>query len=153
QERKVAFAASRTVESVRNNDGQIASLIIREHQPIEARVEVSAEPAGEDLLRVTILLRNLTPLPATDTRDGVLLHSLVSAHKILTLRGAEFVSLIDPPERAREAALHCRNMGTFPVLAGEDGERDVMLSSPIILYDYPQIAPESAGELCDGTEI
>ena len=28
-----------------------------------------------------------------------------------------------------------------------------MLASPIILYDYPQIAPESAGALFDGTEI
>ena len=28
-----------------------------------------------------------------------------------------------------------------------------MLSSPIILYDYPQIAPESPGSLFDGTEI
>jgi hydrogenase maturation protease len=28
-----------------------------------------------------------------------------------------------------------------------------MLSSPIILYDYPQIAPESAGDLFEGTEI
>jgi len=28
-----------------------------------------------------------------------------------------------------------------------------VLSSPIILYDYPQIAPESAGDLFDGTEI
>ena len=28
-----------------------------------------------------------------------------------------------------------------------------MLASPIILYDYPQIAPESPGDLCDGTEI
>jgi hypothetical protein len=28
-----------------------------------------------------------------------------------------------------------------------------LLSSPIILYDYPQIAPESAGDLFDGTEI
>ena len=28
-----------------------------------------------------------------------------------------------------------------------------MLSSPIILYDYPQIAPESPGDLFDGTEI
>ena len=33
------------------------------------------------------------------------------------------------------------------------GRRDLMLSSPIILYDYPQIAPESPGDLCDGTEI
>jgi len=28
-----------------------------------------------------------------------------------------------------------------------------MLSSPIILYDHPAIAPESAGDLFDGTEI
>jgi hypothetical protein len=39
------------------------------------------------------------------------------------------------------------------VLAGEEGQRDGMLSSPIILYDYPQIAPESPGDLFDGTEI
>ena len=28
-----------------------------------------------------------------------------------------------------------------------------MLSSPIILYDYPQVAPESPGDFFDGTEI
>jgi hypothetical protein len=28
-----------------------------------------------------------------------------------------------------------------------------MLSSPVILYDYPQIAPESPGDLFDGCEI
>jgi len=44
-------------------------------------------------------------------------------------------------------------MGTWPVLVGEPGQRDTMLSSPIILYDYPQIAPESPGALFDGTEI
>ncbi|MGA3205439.1 MAG: hypothetical protein ABSF12_23325 [Bryobacteraceae bacterium] len=30
---------------------------------------------------------------------------------------------------------------------------DKMLAAPIILYDYPQIAPESSGDLFDGTEI
>ena len=39
------------------------------------------------------------------------------------------------------------------MLVGEEGQRDTLLSSPIILYDYPQIAPESAGDLFDGTEI
>jgi hypothetical protein len=39
------------------------------------------------------------------------------------------------------------------VLVGEIGERKMMLASPIILYDYPQIAPESPGDLFDGTEI
>ena len=41
------------------------------------------------------------------------------------------------------------------MLVGEADKkvRDTMLSSPIILYDYPQIAPESAGDLFDGAEI
>ena len=38
-------------------------------------------------------------------------------------------------------------------MVGEEGERSMMLSSPIILYDYPQVAPESHGDLFDGTEI
>ena len=53
----------------------------------------------------------------------------------------------------RDAAAGCHNVGTWPVLVGEAGERDCMLSSPIILYDYPEIAPESPGDLFDGTEI
>ncbi len=28
-----------------------------------------------------------------------------------------------------------------------------MLSSPIVLYDHPEVAPESPGDLYDGTEI
>jgi hypothetical protein len=39
------------------------------------------------------------------------------------------------------------------VLVGEEGEHDTVLSSPIILPDYPQVAPESPGDLFDSTEI
>jgi hypothetical protein len=39
------------------------------------------------------------------------------------------------------------------VLIGEEGESQVILSSPIILYDHPAVAPESAGDFCDATEI
>ena len=88
------------------------------------------------------------------SRDEALMRSLVSTHTILGVReGGEFVSLLDPPEAFREIAASCRNTGTWPVMAGEEGTHDCMLSSPIILYDYPQIAPESAGDLFDGTEI
>src|SRR5262249_40423684 len=45
------------------------------------------------------------------------------------------------------------NDGTFPVLVGGPGDTDVVLSSPIILYDHPAVAPESAGDFCDATEI
>ena len=81
------------------------------------------------------------------------MQSLVSTHTILGVQGGEFVSLLDPPAGLREQVARCRNVGTWPVLVGEPGLRDCMLSSPIILYDYPEIAPESAGDLFDGTEI
>jgi hydrogenase maturation protease len=86
-------------------------------------------------------------------REDVLAHCLVSAHTILTVERGEFVSLLDPPAELRELAAECHNLNTWPVLAGTPPARDTMLSSPIILYDYPEIAPESAGDLFDGTEI
>jgi len=86
-------------------------------------------------------------------REQALLRSLASTHTILGIQDGTFVSAVDPPESLRELAAHCQNIGTWPVLLGEEGQRDTMLSSPIILYDYPQIAPESSGDLFDGTEI
>jgi hypothetical protein len=61
--------------------------------------------------------------------------------------------MLDPPEWARSEVDGCHNAGMFPVLAGVDGRRDVILASPIILYDHPSIAAESPGDLYDGTEI
>jgi len=152
--KKFTFPANRTIEPVHDEGARVALLIAREQQALSGEVEVFAEPLVRDLWRVTVRLENLTLSEnRPQNRDGTLLRSLVSAHKILTIRGGEFVSLIDPPEFCAHAAEECKNVGTYPVLAGEEGHRDVMLSSPIILYDYPQIAPESAGDLCDGTEI
>jgi hypothetical protein len=39
------------------------------------------------------------------------------------------------------------------VLAGAPGQSDLLLAAPIILYDHPQVAPESPGDLFDATEI
>jgi hypothetical protein len=87
------------------------------------------------------------------SRDHVLLRSLISVHSILHVECGEFISLLDPPEQYKAAAAGCQNAGGWPVLAGEQGQRDLILSAPIILYDYPEIAPESPGDLCDGCEI
>jgi hypothetical protein len=76
--------------------------------------------------------------------------SLVAVHTMLAVDGGRFVSLLDPPEGAATAVADCRNDGAFPILVGDD---DVVLSSPIILYDHPEVAPESPGDLYDATEI
>jgi hypothetical protein len=39
------------------------------------------------------------------------------------------------------------------VLAGKKGTRNQLFASPIILYDYPEIASESRADSCDATEI
>jgi len=101
-------------------------------------------------------VKNLTPLernPDQTSRDAALMQSLVSAHTLLGAVNGQFVSLLEPPEDLKNLATCCQNLGAWPVLVGAEGERDTMLASPIILYDYPQIAPESPGDLFDGTEI
>jgi hypothetical protein len=102
---------------------------------------------------VRVRVENHTPfLAAAAPRSEMLRHSLVAAHTLLHLSDGTFISLLEPPEWAAAAAGSCDNQHTWPVLVGE-GRRDVILSSPIILYDYPELAPESPANLHDSTEI
>jgi hydrogenase maturation protease len=155
RQRPFALPGGRRVETVRGEGGQIVGALVREQRPVEGVVEAGAREVGDGLYRVALRVANRTSLAGAGEpgRDEVLLHALVSTHALLGVSGGEFVSLLDPPERWREAASGCRNVGTWPVLAGEERRRDTMLSSPIILYDYPQVAPESPGDFFDGTEI
>jgi hypothetical protein len=121
---------------------------------IEGRVETETERLADALFKIRLSIVNSTPGGSgVSQRDEVLLLSFVSTHTILSVDDGEFISLLDPPEDLRGSVAMCHNIGTYPVLVGEEGRRDAMLSSPIILYDYPKIAPESPGALFDGTEI
>ncbi len=120
---------------------------------------LGAAPVAGDVIRLSIRIQNLSPntgdqsqaLSARELQPSPTL--MLSCHTLLGVENGAFVSQIDPPEAYRVAAAACHNIGTWPVLAGREGERALMLSSPIILYDYPQIAPESRGDFYDGTEM
>lgn len=149
------FDATRELEPLRNARGVIEGVIVRESEALSGSVEIDLNECRDGLIKVTARLRNLSVYETLDPEDRgqALKYSLVSAHTILGAEGGQFVSLIDPPLEFWDLAMECENLGTWPVLVGEVGARDAMLSSPIILYDYPQIAPESPGSLFDGTEI
>ena len=146
----------RRVEPVNSAAGRLVGRTVRRRWPVLGSVKLSAErlegPYG--LVRLRLVLENATAWndPGAD-RSVALRHSLVAAHSLIGIDQGVFLSLLDPPEWAKPAAEACQNLHTWPVLIGDEGRRDAMLSSPIILYDHPTIAPESPGDLFDATEI
>jgi len=111
-------------------------------------------PGPWQALRLQFRTENRTVVdPVPPRREDALPTALVAAHLIITASGGEFISMTDPPMWAKAAVDECENVGGWPVLADPDGGREVMLSAPIILYDHPELAPESPGDLYDGTEI
>lgn len=152
--REFSFQFPGKEESLRKASNQ-DQLCITRQQALEGCVEIGADLITPQLFRLRVRVKNLTQLREAGkrTRGEILLHSFVSSHTILNIEDGEFVSLLDPPDDLREIAAASENIGCWPVLVGEAGERDCMLSAPIILYDYPQVAAESAGDFYDSTEI
>ena len=149
------FSAHREVEPLRGEAGDIVGVIVREWEHLSGAIEVSGTYLCDDLFKITVLIRNDSHFAATSEalREEAVLFSLVSTHTILGVEHGAFLSLLEPPAEYESLVAECKNIGTWPVLVGEDDSQQVVLSSPIILYDYPQIAPESTGSLFDGTEI
>lgn len=147
--RAVAFEAAggEAVEPL----GEGAALV-RGWEPLRGRLDVAAVPLRDGVWRVSAGFENHSDLAATE-RERALARTFLSAHLVAHARGAAFVSQTDPPDRLQAESEGCRNEGVWPVLAGEEGRRDTLLGSPIILADHPSVAPESPGDLFDGGEI
>ncbi|GAA0354776.1 hypothetical protein NE235_11660 [Actinoallomurus spadix] len=157
-ERRFAFRApgGSDVETLRDEDGRPVGRVTVRFWPVEASVTVSAArcPGRSRLIRLRVRVENADrTTPVGVPRAEALRRSLIAVHTIYAGRDASFVSLLDPPQWAEAEAKACANVRTFPVLAGPHGTRDLLLSSPIILYDHPRVAPESPGDLNDATEI
>lgn len=143
-----AFEGGRAVEPL-GDSGRV----VVERLPVEGRL-VFGLTSLPRIRRLRVVVENQTVVEgAVRTRDGALRRSLLGAHTILGVEGGAFVSLLEPPADLVGAATACDNRHTWPVLVGKNGARDCMLSSPIILYDYPQIADESRTSFHDATEI
>ncbi len=88
-------------------------------------VDVEVSQLRDGLSKLTVRIYNLTPMDATQTtlRADALMQSLVSAHTILAVEGGEYVSLLDPSDDLKDLAAECKNVGTWPVMIGEEGAR------------------------------
>jgi hypothetical protein len=155
-ETPLVLDAGDSTELLTDSTGRVVGRAVRRRERVDGLVKVATAWAEgtAGLVKVTVEVQCCTDWRGEGAgRDAVMARSLVAVHTLLAARDAEFVSLLDPPASAREAVAGCANDGTFPVLIGAEGESEVVLSSPIILYDHPAVAPESAGDFCDATEI
>ncbi|MFD9320828.1 hypothetical protein ACFWDQ_24675 [Streptomyces sp. NPDC060053] len=151
--------AREDTEPVLDAAGRTVGRLLRRTEEISGTIRLSARELDGPYraVRLTAVVENTsdwTPAESRDAgRDAALPHSLVATHLLMALSAGSFLSMTDPPEWAKGAVAACRNLHTWPVLAGETGSADLVLSSPIILEDHPAIAPESPGALYDATEI
>ncbi|MGI5192677.1 hypothetical protein ACQEVY_03290 [Streptomyces sp. CA-288835] len=144
-----------------------AGRVVRRREELRASTTVAAEQLSPDLCRLRVRTTNTGSVPDPRApRDEALRRALIATHTLVGGEGVEFVSLIDPPTDLAAHVGRCRNEFTFPVLGGGSptaparsrspqggGTGHVLLSSPIILPDHPQVAPESPGDLHDAAEI
>jgi hypothetical protein len=144
------------IEQVAGTDGEPAGAIVRSWRRIDARMHVEVMRlrayGSRSLYRLSVSVTNTGEMETIERAD-VVRHTLTSAHVVLRTGGGAFVSSFDPGVEFQEEATRCNSEGLWPVLVGDDGDRRTMLAAPIILYDYPRIAPESPGDLFDGGEI
>jgi len=150
------FPEGEQIEIVRDAKQRAAGAIVRRWKTLAGSLAVATATCREGVVKLTVRVENrstvdLSALPQDAGRDFVLPQSLVSAHIISGVENGEFLSLLEPPAGFEELAAQCENRGVWPVLANDDAT--IILASPIILYDDPRIAPESAGNLFDATEI
>jgi hypothetical protein len=150
------FGEAVVTENLPGPDGEQVGRLVRRCEALAGAIVVWAErtagPYGAIRLRARVENRTDPRVPLRSRDDG-LKYALIAAHLLIGVAGGSFLSLTDPPEWAAGEVAACVNIGTWPVLAGPLECRGLMLSSPVILYDHPEVAPESAGDLFDATEI
>jgi hypothetical protein len=119
-------------------------------RPSMGWLRLKAVRIDEKHFRIEAAFSNESPVEIGAERRVAQASAFISAHLLLHCAEGAFVSLLDPAAELTSAAEACHNHGVFPVLAGD---AHTMLCSPIILYDNPQIAPESGGDFFDATEM
>ncbi len=154
----IAIDGGTSEEALRDTAGTVLGRVMRERWPLTGTLALRCDAVqGADSLRMLrVRVENESGVVAGE-RSGALRTAFVSTHVLLAAHGARFVSVLDPIPAAAEATKALKNRHVFPVLVGDkaaDEQRAaLMLSSPIILYDFPAVAPQTDSDAFDSTEI
>jgi hypothetical protein len=154
----VSVPSGEDTEELREG-GRLVGRLIRTRWALDGTLTVTSRPGTDPrLILLRVRMDNGTTwapgdAPGWTPRDVAARYSFVGAHLLMSVAGTRFVSLLDGPAWADADTSTCAQHRCWPVMVADDDGVDAVLVSPIVLGDYPTIAPESAGDLFDATEI
>ncbi len=90
-------------------------------------------------------------LPAGSTGERPCARACSRPTRSCRLTGGDFASPLERDGPLAGAIADCESINTYPILATPAD--NVLVGAAIVLPDHPQLAPESRGNLFDGTEI
>ena len=126
--------------------------IVRRRWPLHGAIAVECEPVDGQpgLAQAARSHRKQFQRRAGRTQFGAAHGVRFDAHAAARARRPISLRARSAGRRPREATTQLANRHTWPVLVGDesaDAQRSpLVLSSPIILYDFPAVAPQSEGE-------
>ncbi len=154
----IAFASEENADPIRDEADALRGRILRRRWSLHGviTVECEATPERPSLCKLRVRIENhSTVVPGA--RSSALRTAFVSTHTLLCVQSGRFLSALDPPEDSKVANAALVNRHTWPVLIGDERadpqHSSLVLSSPIILYDFPAVAPQSEGDTFDATEV
>jgi hypothetical protein len=154
----IGFPAQESADELHDGEGALRGRIVRRCWPLDGSIVAEREvlPGHPEFERLRVCIDNHSAVVPGE-RSSALRTAFVSTHTLLHVSDGRFLSALDPPAAATDATALLRNRHTWPVLVGDqaaDAQRaQLVLSSPIILYDFPAVAPQSQGDTFDALEI
>jgi hypothetical protein len=154
----IAFGSDENVELLRDAADELRGRVVRRRWPLHGAMTVESEAVADlpKLRKLRVRIENHSSVVPGE-RSSALRTAFVSSHTLFHAENGQFLSALDPPDDAANATSALVNRHTWPVLVGAqtaDAQRSpLVLSSPIILYDFPAVAPQSEGDTCDATEV
>lgn len=148
----IAFSAEEGIEPLWDGD-LLRGRITRRRWPLHGAVAVECEALGEQSARrLRVRIENHSAVVPGE-RSCALRTAFVSAHTLLHAERGRFFSIIDPPPEAAGETGSLRNLHMWPVLIDDalsDAYRSpLVLSSPVILGDFPVLASAGFGDAFD----
>lgn len=132
-----------------------SKLVEYKEDSLFGKIEITSEKLTDNLFKVRFMFENRSEIENCEkfSREEILQFSFVSTHTILEIENGKFISLLETPDEFIEQAKSLENINIFPVLIGDKSKQNNILASPIILYDFPEIAENSLENFFDGLEI